>query len=69
MTDSEVIDHLGGPCFVARVLQIKPPSVSSWREHGIPTGRKQTLALLYPKKVPKEWLKLLPENKSEGAAA
>lgn len=61
MTDSEVIDALGGTSAVAEIFNIKPPSVTGWREGGIPTARKQTLVLLYPDKVPAEWRKLLPE--------
>lgn len=63
MTDSEVIDSLGGTTAVANIFNIKPPSVTYWREAGIPTARKQTLALLFPKKVPKDWIKLLPGAK------
>jgi len=68
MTDSEAIDALGGTTFVAEVLKIKPPSVSGWRENGIPTGRKQTLALLFPDKVPQSWKELLPTDPKPVAA-
>ncbi|WP_312328373.1 hypothetical protein [Stenotrophomonas sp.] len=47
-TDSEIIDRLGGTTEVARICQIKPPSVSEWRATGIPPARRQYLALLRP---------------------
>jgi len=47
-TDSEIIDRLGGTTEVARICQIKPPSVSEWRSTGIPPARRQFLALLRP---------------------
>ena len=39
MTDHEIIQVLGGPTTVARLLGIKPPSVQGWLETGIPDGR------------------------------
>ena len=56
MTDSELIDALGGTGTLARLLKVEPPSVSEWRKNGIPEARRQTLALLYPDIVPSEWL-------------
>lgn len=47
-TDSEIIDRLGGTSEVARICQIKPPSVSEWRTSGIPSARRQFLTLLRP---------------------
>ena len=47
-TDSEIIDRLGGTTEVARICQIKPPSVSEWRTTGIPPARRQYLELLRP---------------------
>lgn len=47
-TDSQIIDRLGGTTEVARICQIKPPSVSEWRSSGIPSARRQFLALLRP---------------------
>lgn len=55
MTDSEIIDSLGGTGAVATMFGIEPGSVSEWRTKGIPNARKQTLALMYPNKVPKSW--------------
>jgi DNA-binding transcriptional regulator YdaS (Cro superfamily) len=44
MNDSEIISCLGGVTSVARMLGIKPPSVSGWMETGIPEGRLIELA-------------------------
>lgn len=55
MNDSQIIDNLGGTNVVATLLKIKPPSVSEWRVSGIPDARKQTLALMFPEKVPATW--------------
>lgn len=43
-----VIDALGGTFAVAALMEIKPPSVSEWRNSGIPRARRQTLRLLRP---------------------
>jgi len=48
LTASEIIDRLGGTTEVARICQIKPPSVSEWRSSGIPPARRQFLELLKP---------------------
>lgn len=44
MTDTEIIHLLGGVTSVARMLEIKPPSVHAWLEDGIPEGRLRELA-------------------------
>lgn len=54
-TDSEIIDQLGGTGRVASIFGITNPTVSEWRERGIPTSRKQTLAMLFPDQVPADW--------------
>jgi hypothetical protein len=46
--DSVLIDALGGTTEVARICQIKQPSVSEWRVNGIPPARRQFLELLRP---------------------
>lgn len=43
-----VIDRLGGTSAVAKICEIKPPSVHEWRENGIPKARLQFLRLAYP---------------------
>ncbi len=43
-----VIDRLGGTSAVAKICDIKPPSVHEWRENGIPKARQQFLRLAYP---------------------
>lgn len=48
MDDSDIIDKLGGTAEVARICQVKPPSVSGWRRNGIPSARRQFLSLLRP---------------------
>jgi hypothetical protein len=48
MTDSEIIDALGGTSEVARLCDIKPPSVSDWRKHGIPKPWRKYLGEIRP---------------------
>ncbi len=49
----EVIDVLGGTCFVAKMFDIKPPSVSEWRKaNKIPKARLQYLKLARPDLFP-----------------
>ena len=43
-TSSELIDKLGGPAVVAKLLGIKPPSVVGWRANGIPDDKLIRLA-------------------------
>ncbi len=44
MTTTEIIDLLGGVTAVARMLEIKPPSVHAWLLDGIPDARLRELA-------------------------
>jgi len=44
LTDPEIIKILGGVTSVARMLDIKPPSVHAWLESGIPSSRLLELA-------------------------
>jgi DNA-binding transcriptional regulator YdaS (Cro superfamily) len=44
MTDSEIIDALGGTAAVARMVRTSGASVSEWRQRGIPTLRRLQLA-------------------------
>ena len=47
-TPSEIIDALGGTTEVARLCDIKPPSVSDWRKNGIPKAQFKFLRLARP---------------------
>lgn len=48
MNDSEIIDALGGTAEVARICNVRPPSVSEWRVKGIPEARRMFLEVLRP---------------------
>ena len=52
MNDKQIIDLLGGPTTVARLLGIKTPSVHGWvvGGKGIPEGRLIALAATIEKK-------------------
>ena len=39
-----IIDRLGGPTEVARLMGIRPPSVYQWRHDGIPDAKLIRLA-------------------------
>lgn len=43
-----IIDRLGGTSEVARLCEIKPPSVSEWRKTGIPKAQLKFLKLARP---------------------
>lgn len=43
-----IIDALGGTAAVAKIFDIKSPSVSEWRSVGIPKARLQYLRLAHP---------------------
>lgn len=43
-----VITRLGGTSAVAKICEIKPPSVHEWRVNGIPKARLQFLRVAYP---------------------
>jgi hypothetical protein len=49
LTDSRIIDRLGGTTAVATICKIRSPSVSEWRISGIPAARRQYLELLNPR--------------------
>ena len=44
MTSPQIIELLGGVTSVARLLNIKPPSVHAWLQCGIPEARLRELA-------------------------
>lgn len=48
MDPNKIIDALGGTAEVARLCQVKPPSVSQWRESGIPAARLMYLKAVRP---------------------
>lgn len=48
MNASEIIDELGGTAAVAKLCDVRQPSVSEWRRFGIPKAREQYLRLLRP---------------------
>lgn len=72
MTDNQLIEVLGGPAAVARLLGIKPPSVSGWVS--IPLDRKILLAViaedrgvstrkeLFPETYQDIWIELRPNS-------
>jgi hypothetical protein len=47
-TDNEILDKLGGSHAVARIFEIRGPSVSDWRKYGIPKARRMYLQVVYP---------------------
>ena len=46
--DSKVISLLGGTSAVARLCQVRSPSVSKWHKSGIPSARRMFLQVLRP---------------------
>jgi hypothetical protein len=48
MVDAKIIEALGGTCAVARLCEVRSPSVSDWKKHGIPRARLMYLRLLRP---------------------
>lgn len=49
--DAKIIDALGGTNAVARIFDIKAPSVSDWKKSGIPRSRKMYLEAVYPEVI------------------
>lgn len=48
MTDSDLINKLGGTNKVAELCDVRPQAVSQWRVAGIPDARRKFLAAIYP---------------------
>ena len=48
LTDSQIIDNLGGTAEVARMCQVTMPSVSNWKTKGIPNARRMYLRKVRP---------------------
>jgi DNA-binding transcriptional regulator YdaS (Cro superfamily) len=69
MTDSDLIDKLGGTATVARRLAVAPASVSEWRQKGIPAGRRIELGADIERATgvprwhlrPHDWHRIWPE--------
>lgn len=48
MTDSEIIDKLGGTAKLAAICEVSMAAISQWRSDGIPKSRRMFLKLLHP---------------------
>lgn len=48
LTDSEIIDAIGGTSATARLCRVTPASVSDWRKTGIPDARRMFIELARP---------------------
>lgn len=48
MSDSEIIDALGGTAKVAMLCRVSMAAVSQWRADGIPQARRMFLELARP---------------------
>jgi DNA-binding transcriptional regulator YdaS (Cro superfamily) len=55
MNTNEIIDLLGGTFAVAKMCQISPPSVSQWRNNGLPGDKLVLLASELEKKSNGRW--------------
>lgn len=47
----KVIDALGGTAEVARIFNVRMPSVSDWKRDGIPSARVMFLRVAYASKL------------------
>lgn len=63
--DAKIIEELG-PVYLSERLGVDRSTVCNWRNRGIPHHAKQTLALMFPGKVPAEW-KPLKASKTKSA--
>ena len=69
MNASEIIEKLGGPTAVAKLLNVKPPSVHAWKTGGIPDDKLIRLAPTLEKQGiatrrelrPDDWEQIWPE--------
>jgi DNA-binding transcriptional regulator YdaS (Cro superfamily) len=80
LTDSAIIDLLGGTAKVARMCKIDSAAVSNWRIRGIPADKYMLLGArieeashglvtrmdLFPKNYFLIWPELLPKNNAFG---
>ncbi|MDK6077917.1 transcriptional regulator [Massilia varians] len=75
MNASEIIDKLGGPTAVAKLLNVKPPSVHAWKTGGIPDDKLIRLAPTLEKAGiatrrelrPNDWQQIWPELVDQSA--
>lgn len=71
MTDSQIIDLLGGPTTIAKKLRISAPAVCVWRKTGIPEDKRMFLAAEIERQTngkltrqvmfPQDWATVWPE--------
>ena len=80
LTDTAIIDLLGGTAKVARMCKVDPAAVSNWRIRGIPADKYMLLGArieteshglvtrqdLFPKNFWLIWPELLPKNNAFG---
>ena len=80
LTDTAIIDLLGGTAKVARMCKIDPAAVSNWRIRGIPADKYMLLGArieteshglvtrqnLFPNNYFLIWPELLPKNNAFG---
>lgn len=62
MDPNLIIDAFGGTTKVAKIFNIKPPSVSEWRDSGIPSSRLMCLRLMRPDVFQQDAEKPSPEQ-------
>ena len=65
MDANKIIDSLGGTVAVADLCEVKPPSVSEWRNSGIPKARLMYLRAVRPDVFEK--LESQPSGSAEAA--
>ena len=80
LTDTAIIDLLGGTAKVAKMCKVDPAAVSNWRVRGIPADKFMFLGArieteshglvtrqdLFPKNYFLIWPELLPKNNAFG---
>jgi DNA-binding transcriptional regulator YdaS (Cro superfamily) len=77
-SDSELIDALGGTAAVARLVNVRPPSVHEWRSRGIPGDKIMLLGADIERVThgevrrwdlrPLDWHRIWPELKGTDGA-
>lgn len=48
MNDEQIIEALGGTSAVAKLCEVTLPSVSEWKQKGIPRARRMYLQVIRP---------------------